>query len=60
MHFHKWGKWEQYEHHYSMTPGIIAPIAVQGKIFNCIDIRQRRYCLKCNKMQDRLVKASDR
>ena len=56
--FHKWSKWQLYEHNYSFTPGIIAPKDIQGKSFNGVDLRQRRSCLKCGTTQDELVTES--
>lgn len=53
--FHKWSKWEQYEHRYTFTPGIIAPKEVRGNTYKGVDIRQRRTCEKCGAMQDKLV-----
>jgi len=53
--FHKWSKWEQYEHHYQFSPGIIAPKELRGRTYSGVDLRQRRACLKCGSMQDELV-----
>lgn len=53
--FHKWSKWEQYEHHYQFSPGIIAPKEIRGRVFTNTDIRQRRTCVNCGSMQDELV-----
>lgn len=53
--FHEWSKWEQYDHQYSFYLGRIAPKEVQGKVLHNVDLRQRRVCLKCGKMQDELV-----
>lgn len=56
MHiFHKWSKWQQYEHEYQFTPGIIMPKEIRGKVFSQVDLRQKRTCLECGKMQDELV-----
>ena len=52
---HKWSKWEAYDHHYKFFPGKLAPTAVQGMRFTATDLRQRRICSKCGKMQDELV-----
>lgn len=52
---HKWSKWQQYEHNYQFTPGIIAPKEVRGRTYSGVDIRQRRTCLECGSMQDELV-----
>ena len=54
--FHKWGKWKQYEIDVNLIPGILAPDEIRGKILKTIEIRQQRYCKKCNKMQDILVR----
>ena len=53
---HEWCKWEQYTEEYKWTPGRLAPQAIQGKQFVGERIRQRRYCQRCNFMQDVLVK----
>ena len=54
-HIHKWSQWEQYEANIRTMPGILAPKNVQGKIFESVELRQRRHCEKCNKMQDQEV-----
>lgn len=53
--FHKWSKWKQYNYHYVLVPGFLAPTAIQGKQFGMTDLRQRRECLDCGKVQDVLV-----
>ena len=53
--FHHWTKWEQYEKKGIEIMGRIAPKSMQGKEFPYRDIRQKRYCKRCNKMQDELV-----
>lgn len=52
---HKWGKWEQYELHYKYTPRIASKY-LQEKTYSSTDLRQRRICKRCGKMQDELVK----
>ena len=54
--FHKWSQWEQYKVHGAQILGRIAPKNVQGREIPYIETRQRRTCLKCNKMQDMSVK----
>lgn len=54
--FHQWDKWEQYEIQIEYTPGIIAPKEIRGKMFQTTELRQRRRCKKCNKLQDKLVR----
>ena len=54
--FHKWAKWEQYEERITAILGRIAPKSVQGREVMYTDIRQKRYCKKCNKIQDELVR----
>ena len=54
--FHKWGKWEQYEVPIKVMLSILAPKESRGKLFNDVELRQRRHCQKCNKMQDTLVR----
>jgi hypothetical protein len=56
--FHDWSKWEQYEEHGKAILERIAPKSVQGKEVSYTEIRQKRYCKKCNKMQDELVNDS--
>ncbi len=58
LFFHKWTKWEQYEEHGTAILGRIAPKSVQGKEIKYTDIRQRRFCKKCNKMQNELIRES--
>ena len=53
--FHKWTKWEQYTEEGKMILGRLAPKNVQGKEVNYCEKRQRRRCIKCNKVQDELV-----
>ncbi len=53
--FHDWSKWEQYKEHGTQILGRLAPKSVQGKEYPYIEIRQRRSCKKCNKMQDELI-----
>jgi hypothetical protein len=50
MCFHKWGKWEQYREEYTFTNKVTLQQA------QATELRQKRYCLKCNKMQDELIK----
>ncbi len=50
--FHSWGKWEQYKWSGTIILGRIAPKSVQGKKVKHEELRQRRACKKCNKMQD--------
>jgi len=40
---HKWTKWEQYTQ------------PIMTKFGEGIKNRQKRYCLKCNKMEDELI-----
>jgi hypothetical protein len=53
--FHKWSKWEQYKEEYTYIAGRIAPKNVQGKSFQASEDRQKRVCLKCNKVQDERI-----
>ncbi len=55
--FHKWSKWKQYENRYSFT---YLKAVQQGKEFQGIDLRERRFCLKCNQTQDRLIEENIR
>jgi len=54
--FHKWTKWKQYEVNGFQILGRIAPKSVQGKKIPYTELRQKRTCLKCNKVEDRLIK----
>lgn len=56
MHIiHNWSKWRLYEQPYSYVPGRLAPKEMQGKHFDAVDLRQRRFCLDCGKTEDELV-----
>jgi hypothetical protein len=54
--FHKWNKWKKYEEYYSWTPGILAPKSIKGKIYKGVEVRQKRECAKCGKIQDILIR----
>ncbi len=56
--FHDWSKWEQYKEKRTAILGRIAPKSVQGKEVLYTELRQKRLCKKCNKMQDELVNDS--
>jgi len=57
MHiFHKWEKWEQYSLTGTAYPGMIAPKAIQGKQIAFSELRQKRKCEVCGKMQDELIR----
>lgn len=47
--FHKWSKWEQYE---MDTRQVIKG----GETFSAVELRQKRTCKKCGKMQDNPVR----
>jgi len=53
---HKWTNWEQYEKRGIKILGRIAPKNVQGQEVPYIEVRQTRTCLKCNKVQDVIVR----
>ena len=55
---HNWGQWKVYEVQVTVTPGRIAPKAIQGQWFGSTDVRQRRECHACGKVQDALVRES--
>jgi len=57
--WHKWAKWEKYEMKYLFVPGVRYPEKVQGKEFNCIDLRQRRQCEKCGRYEDELLRGGN-
>jgi hypothetical protein len=54
--FHKWGKWKQYTESYSFMGSILAPKEMRGKTYKGEELRQRRTCSHCGKMQDKLIK----
>ncbi len=56
--FHKWSKWEQYEEHGTEILGRLAPKSVQGREIYYSNLRQRRKCIKCGKVQNELVRGS--
>ena len=53
--FHKWTKWEQYKVNMKETPGLLSPKEIHGMVFDVVEERQRRKCLKCGKVEDELV-----
>lgn len=53
--FHKWEKWKQYEEKGILLPG---RLDLQGKEYKYVDLRQRRECKKCGKVQDRFIKGA--
>jgi hypothetical protein len=44
--FHDWGKWGQYK------VGIKIQYPLQNEWHDTVETRQRRFCKRCNKMQD--------
>lgn len=54
--FHKWSKWEQYEERGIQILGRLAPKASQGREVPYVELRQKRKCVKCNKVHDVLVR----
>ena len=54
MHLHKWTKWEQYDQKYYILPGYLFRREWDTPQENH-ELRQRRYCKICNKMQDKRV-----
>lgn len=53
---HRWTRWESYTEKGTMYLGRIAPKNIQGKKVEYSELRQRRHCEKCNKLQDEKVK----
>lgn len=51
--FHRWGKWISYEMHY-MSKTLMHGVQV-GDAMPQVDLRQRRQCLDCGKVQDSRV-----
>lgn len=54
--FHKWGKWEQYYEHGRVFPGVVFCKNMPAEGTPYTDLRQKRICEKCGKIQDVLVK----
>ena len=53
---HRWGAWKQYE--VTMTRVVKVPAGTwhQGPpSHDCLQLRQKRYCDRCNRMQDNLL-----
>jgi hypothetical protein len=54
--FHKWSDWKQYIYKYNfLITGKPYPESLIGKIYPMYDLRQKRYCSRCNKMEDKLI-----
>ena len=53
--FHKWGKWQEYKRKVIVFPGRIAPKVMQGTQFESLECRQKRACLRCGKVQDKII-----
>ena len=54
--FHKWSKWEQYVFSYTLVrTGIFTPVTEIGKEYDVEEMRQKRKCEKCGKMQDEKI-----
>jgi len=53
--FHKWGKWQEYKRKIILYPGRLAPKVLQGRKFECLESRQKRVCLRCEKVQDEVI-----
>ena len=53
--FHKWGKWEQYGRQLIVVPDLYSEKGKANKEYETIQHRQKRVCLRCNKMQDKEV-----
>jgi hypothetical protein len=56
MCFHKWSKWQEYKDHYYWKPGWIFLQKYWNELYEATDIRQKRSCIKCGKMQDKLIR----
>ena len=56
MHRHKWSKWKQYSQScYNTIYGVIQRDC-WGNSEKYYELREKRYCEICNKMQDRKVR----
>ena len=54
--FHKWSKWEQFEWKgKTCMTGILAPKDTRGKWFDLVELRQKRKCTVCGKMQEEVI-----
>lgn len=51
--FHSWGSWHQYVERGVAIGGPLSPI--KGKSYRYAELRQRRVCSVCGKMQDELI-----
>ena len=51
-----WHKWKEYKQKITGMPGIFAPKSAQGKEYQSMEIRQKRICKKCGKIQDELIR----
>ena len=56
MCFHRWSKWESYEEKYYWQPGITFPEEYRKNTYKGLQIRQKRQCKKCKKIQDKLIR----
>ena len=56
MHLrHRWSRWERYRHYYEFLVGRSAPKSMWGQRLRTTDLRQRRTCFVCGKLQDELL-----
>ena len=52
MHiFHKWSKWEEYTRTMLVMPGILSPKEQRGKLYESVEMWQKRECLICGYTQ---------
>lgn len=57
MHiFHKWGRWEEYQQHMTITPGLLMPKGTPQ--MKTIEMWQKRECSVCGYVQREEVKTS--
>ena len=53
MHLHKWTKWQQYNQGYWYKDDMYY-YGLSSRMY--YELREKRFCKICNKMQDRKVK----
>ena len=55
MCFHKWSKWEEFIENQVLIPGVFAPSDIQGKKIDIAVKKQKRYCLKCGYIKEKII-----
>lgn len=55
-HNHRWGDWFRYDHIVTRIDGSLAPLSFPKNVKRMSKLRERRQCLQCGDIQDRIVK----